>query len=238
MKNNPSTEPVLGPRPADPAAARPPLSGVRAAVLDVLAQRSAPMGLAALSEATSLHPNTLRDHLAGLESSGRVRRHRAAPSGRGRPATLYEAVPGSGMSEYAALASVLAASIDQHSDNPRADGVDAGRRWGSALAGRSSVATPLSAADARHRVVGLLADLGFAPEPLSRASAVRLTRCPLLEAARSHPDVVCGVHLGIVQGALKEWGAPAQQAELLPFSEPGACRLLMPAPRRAEGSRS
>ena len=33
-----------------------------------------------------------------------------------------------------------------------------------------------------------------------------------------------GVHLGIVRGALQEWGATSQNAELLPFSEPGACK--------------
>lgn len=237
MKNNDTVVP-LGPRAADPGATHPPVSGTRAVVLEALEGQPGPVTLVQLSRATSLHANTLRDHLAALESSGRVRRHRAAPSGRGRPATLYEAVPVSGTSEYAALASTLAESIDRRSDNPRADGIDAGRRWGRSLARGASVAVPLSPAQARRGVVGLLADLGFAPEPLSRASAVRLTRCPLLDAAQSHPAVVCGVHLGIVQGALEEWGAPAQTAELLPFSEPGACRLLMPGPRPAPGGTS
>jgi predicted ArsR family transcriptional regulator len=63
-----------------------------------------------------------------------------------------------------------------------------------------------------------------------------LTQCPLLDAARTHPDVVCGVHLGIVRGALQEWGTSLGEVELLPFSEPGACRLLMPpTPRTARG---
>lgn len=241
MKNSTSTEPGLGPRAADPAASEAPLSGSRAVVLEVLERQPAPATLAALSQATTLHANTLRDHLEVLESHGRVRRHRAAPSGRGRPATLYEAVPGSEttvVTEYAALASALASAIDRLSGDPRAEGVDAGRDWGRALARGKSVLAAPSAADARHRVVGLLADLGFAPEPLSRASVVRLTRCPLLEAARSHPDVVCGVHLGIVEGALQEWAMPSQTAELLPFSEPGACRLLMPARRRPASTQS
>jgi len=52
-----------------------------------------------------------------------------------------------------------------------------------------------------------------------------LLRWPLLEAAHKYPDVVCGVHLGIVRGALEEYGADPSNTDLFPFSEPGACRL-------------
>jgi predicted ArsR family transcriptional regulator len=53
----------------------------------------------------------------------------------------------------------------------------------------------------------------------------RLTRCPLLEAAHEYPDIVCGVHLGLVRGALEVFGDPDAESEIDPFSEPGACRL-------------
>ena len=78
---------------------------------------------------------------------------------------------------------------------------------------------------ARREVVSLLDEVGFAPQPDARSSTVRLTRCPLLEAAHKHPDVVCGVHLGLARGALEEYGADPDGTELLPFAEPGACRL-------------
>jgi predicted ArsR family transcriptional regulator len=78
-------------------------------------------------------------------------------------------------------------------------------------------------------VVGLLADLGFEPRRDSAApGTVRLTRCPLLGAATRHPQVVCGVHLGVVRGALEELGADPAGSDLVPFAEPGACRLLVP----------
>jgi len=66
---------------------------------------------------------------------------------------------------------------------------------------------------------------GVRARACKRLSVVRLTLCPLLEAAHKHPDVVCGVHLGIVRGALEEYGADPTGTDLLPFSEPGACRL-------------
>ena len=39
--------------------------------------------------------------------------------------------------------------------------------------------------------------------------------------------VVCAVHLGIVRGALEVYGGDPTHTDLLPFSEPGACRLEM-----------
>jgi predicted ArsR family transcriptional regulator len=74
-------------------------------------------------------------------------------------------------------------------------------------------------------VVGLLDELGFAPEADSRAATVALRRCPLLDAAREHPQVVCQVHLGIVRGALEHHGGDPEPTDLIPFAEPGACRL-------------
>jgi predicted ArsR family transcriptional regulator len=87
--------------------------------------------------------------------------------------------------------------------------------------------------DIRRRLVDVLDRLGFGPETDSEAS-VRLTCCPLLEAARRQPEVVCGVHLGIVQGALAEWRLPLTGVDLLPFSEPGACRLLLGTDQSAQ----
>ena len=75
-------------------------------------------------------------------------------------------------------------------------------------------------------VVGLLDDLGFAPETTGRFTSVRLTRCPLLDAATANPEVVCSVHRGIVEGALSLWGS-TEPVTLLAFSEPGACRLRL-----------
>ena len=161
-----------------------------------------------------------------------------------------------GTREYAALASALAGQITRTSRHPGADAVESGRAWGRDLVRRSretpgsasetsgsestgsrtgSSARPASreakahsAVAARRVVVALLDDLGFAPSTDARARVVKLHRCPLLEAAHQNPDVVCGVHLGLVRGALVELGSDpdqAESAELQPFSEPGACRL-------------
>ena len=183
--------------------------------------------MADLSTATGLHPNTLREHLDALEEAGLVRRRDAAPSGPGRPRALYQAVPPepAGRAEYAGLAAALAATIHRTSDDPSRDATEAGELWGRELAADHGAPTRPGDVAARGQVVALLTEMGFAPDADRASTSVRLTRCPLLDAARRHPDVVCAVHLGIVRGALEEYGADPSPAELLPFSEPGACRL-------------
>jgi predicted ArsR family transcriptional regulator len=216
---------ALGPRRGGPA---PPLSAARAAILERLKDQPEPTTQAALVAATGLHENTVREHLTGLVRRGLVRRFRAEPSGRGRPAWLYEHIAEPGGSEYAGLAAVLARTIARTSPDPTRDATDAGEEWGHQLA-RDRVAAATDPEHARELVVEMLDDLGFEPErDTGSPSTVRLTRCPLLEAAHRHPEVVCGVHLGIVRGALEEYGADPSGSDLVPFAAPGACHLVVP----------
>ncbi len=197
--------------------------------MERLSEQPEPVSLASLVAVTGLHENTLREHLAALVTRGLVRRLRAEPSGRGRPAWLYELTDEDpAQSEYAGLAAVLAATLARTSENPGLVAAAAGEEWGRELA-RSRGAVPVSPVAARDHVLRLLDDLGFAPESKPQHPAdVRLTRCPLLEAAHRHRDVVCAVHHGIVRGALAEYGADPTGSALTPFAEPGACLLVVP----------
>lgn len=238
MKNKSAasaTSTALGPRPT-PTAAPAPRSAARVRVLRRLRDQPEPTTLATLSEATGLHGNTLREHLTALVDEGLARRVRAAPHGRGRPAWLYEATTGgatSGSVEYAGLATTLAAAIHHGSSDPRATAIAAGTAWGHDLARQRGAEADTDATRTRRQVLDLLDDLGFAPRDNQQDPTVRLTQCPLLDAAHRHTDVVCGVHLGIVRGALAEHGASPADTDLEPFAEPGACLLQLPVPTRA-----
>lgn len=221
----------MGPRRSGAGRPEAPLSPSRAALLETLAAAPEPTTLAGLSATTGLHVNTVREHLEALERRGLVQRSPAAPHGRGRPAWLYRVVEPPDQSEYAGLAAALAAALHRTSQRPSEDAVAAGTDWGRDLARAQGRPPTPGRPAARAQVVALLDKLGFAPEADDRASVVLLTRCPLLDAARRHPDVVCGVHLGIARGALDEHGADGSRAQLFPFSEPGACRLELMSPR-------
>lgn len=184
--------------------------------------------MAALATLSGLHVNTVREHLEALARQGLVHRHAAAPHGRGRPAWLYAATDTEGApSEYAGLAAALAATIHRTSGTPTEDAAEAGSDWGHRLAAEHGARPAADSATARQKVVELLDDLGFGAESDSDNTVVRLTRCPLLATAHQYPDVVCGVHLGLVRGALTAYGANPVGTELVPFAEPGACLLRM-----------
>lgn len=220
VENNPSSVRPLGPRKGAPGR---PLSPSRTKVLDLVSGQPEPVTLAAVVRATQLHENTVRGHLDALVRRGLVRRHRAEPDGRGRPAWLYEGTDVEPRtSEYAGLASALAGALAR-GPAPVPQAERAGADWGHELvSGRGG-----EAADPRAAVLALLDDLGFAPRVAEDSEEVALTHCPLLEAARRHTEVVCAVHLGIVRGALAELGADPASADLVPFDRPGSCTLRL-----------
>ncbi|MFI5566872.1 helix-turn-helix transcriptional regulator [Streptomyces sp. NPDC051740] len=218
-----------GPLPGS-GAHRVPLSRQRSGVLQYLRGQAGPVTATALAQVCALHVNTVREHLDALVDDGLAARERSAPAGRGRPAWRYRARPPqeSPAREYAGLAAVLAARIARTSTDPRGEALAAGEDWGRVLtAGQEPSADPR---EARERLLDLLGEIGFAPEADAEAREVRLPRCPFVETAREHPGVICGVHEGLARAALGALGENSQEIELLPFAEPGACRLHLNTP--------
>lgn len=214
------------------------MSGQRGFVLEHLQRRAEPATIAVLAAELHVHPNTVREHLDALVEAGLAVRERAHSGGRGRPAWTYSAAPDRAepdprVREYAGLATALAAHLARTSARPAEDALEAGRAWGRELATErdgdpgSSASSSASPARGRRRVLDLLDELGFDPKADTRATTAALRRCPLLDAARRYPEVVCQVHLGIVRGAMEVFGGDEERTALLPFSEPGACRLRL-----------
>jgi len=204
-------------------------------VLRALLDQPDPVGIDALAQATARHPNTVREQVNWLIAHDYVTRVRQPSEGRGRPSWLYQARgPRPGDGDYVELAAALAWRLQDASPETHAEALAAGRHWGSDLvASRGATAAPSPAAG-RRWTVELLDELGYAPEPDAEDREVVLHRCPLLQAAHRFPDVVCSVHLGMVQSALEANGASAEGSELHPFSAPGQCHLrLGPGPTAA-----
>lgn len=204
------------------------LSGQRLRVLEYLRAHS-PVQITATAATLDLHPNTIREHLDALVGLGLAVRTTARSHGRGRPATLYRAAaadPAVAVRDYASLATVLAGHLARTSAHPERDARAAGRDWGRELADE----VDQCGADPREAVLAALTRLGFAPDD-EGSDGVALRCCPLLDAARRYPVIVCQVHLGIVEGMFECMGMRDRAGlGLNPFAEPGACRLFLPDP--------
>jgi predicted ArsR family transcriptional regulator len=197
-------------------------------VLAVLQDAGRPLDVTDVATLVGLHVNTARFHLDGLVEAGAVDREVERREQPGRPRMLYKARPDAaraGARNYHLLAEILTSFVAAQVPQPARAAQNAGREWGRYLAARPGPFERVNAAVATRHLVAALDDLGFAPE--AKATGVRrqilLHHCPFREVASKHQDVVCAIHLGLMQGMLAELDAPIDAVQLEPFVEPNLC---------------
>ncbi|MGM9331720.1 helix-turn-helix transcriptional regulator [Streptomyces murinus] len=225
----------------------------RRAVLEVLRAAPAPLGVTETAERLGVHPNTVRFHLDALVAEALVERRAEASTGPGRPRTVYTVRPGmdrGGARGYLLLARMLLSRwTSADPAEAREQAMETGREWGRFLVDPLPPFERATAERSVARLLALLADLGFEPEPAAgvapesapgagRESAsdpgpgtadentperIRLRHCPFLELAEEHGELICPLHLGLIQGALDRLDAPLTATRLEPFAEPDSC---------------
>jgi predicted ArsR family transcriptional regulator len=206
------------PRPVAAARHAALASATRRQILDALTAAPGPLDARDLAGRLGLHVTTIRFHLDHLENAGLVRSTAEARTRPGRPRLTYTArtTPAGEAGTRERLIDILAASLaDETGERGEQVAVAAGRSWAAALS--------TDAAPAAGRTVLLtetLARLGFDPD--QGEAAIALRACPFRDAARARPQIVCGVHRGLVEGLL----APGQ-ATLNPFVEPELCTITL-----------
>ncbi|HHU40076.1 MAG TPA: transcriptional regulator [Propionibacterium sp.] len=201
-----------GPRRPSTQPALPPARARVAALLDELGANTT---LAALAERVGGHPNATRAHLDALVQDGRATAQPLPRSGPGRPALGWTLTADgrraiAGDPSTAAYAEIVQVMVSHLAEVPESQELahSIGVAWGTERVDDPS----------REALIGVLADLGFDPE--EDGDTIRLRACPILDAATEHPEVVCAIHQGLVSGASGSTGV-----RLLPFAEPGACRI-------------
>jgi predicted ArsR family transcriptional regulator len=232
---------------ATPSSAPPPLSlldsPVRRRMVDLLADAAttdddATRGMAAAEVASrlGLHTTTARFHLDQLEGGGLVESWflRGAV---GRPRKLYR-VPsrplppvGDSSGPLRALTRLLTASWTATDEGERLTPEQAGRRWAVENAPhdgpRPQARTPGAWLGKVGETLDLLHSWGYRPEVRTseggRNAELTLVDCPFLELAQENPDVVCGVHRGLLRGTLETLGEADTEVSLRPLVEPRVC---------------
>jgi predicted ArsR family transcriptional regulator len=191
----------------------------RYAIYLELARSPRPLATGDVAETLGLHPNTVRPHLERMRELGLLVASSGARGSVGRPQHRYAIAPeapslGLEPPTFPLLARMLvrlaaAAGADS------VDAADVGREQGRADAtamGADGEGEEDGAACV-DLLVAELASLGFDPATAveevddgTAAATVAFTHCPFRDLAEAHPELVCHLHRGLVEGFVEGVG--------------------------------
>lgn len=228
--------------PADsPPKSAPGARGRRDLILQMLRDSGRPRSIAEIADEMAVHPNTIRFHLDALVRAQRVEQLIGDTAGPGRPPVLFRAsrrMDPAGPTNYRLVADILSNHFASSTDDPAAAAAELGRSWGPSLV-EQRPRRALSKTQSVVQLVDVLDDLGFKPEPSSgrRATAIRLRHCPFHDLVDTHGEMICALHLGLMQGALTEMRGPVTVDRLDPLVEPDLCVAHLAPTSRGEDPR-
>jgi len=202
----------------------------RYAIYLELARSARPLATADISETLSLHPNTVRPHLERMRDAGLLDVEVGARGDVGRPQHRYSIAPDSpslGLEPptmpvlarmVLAMAQRLQASADDAEAVGRTEGVARARPYAQAPSTLEAVVSDLDR-------------LGFDPFVTDHdtdpdAAVVAFGHCPFAELAEQHPELVCGLHRGLVAGFVAEMG-DAEVDEFCTLTSRTPCRVTV-----------
>jgi predicted ArsR family transcriptional regulator len=195
---------------------------VRRRLYDYVCQRDDPVSRDEAARATTIsrslaayHLDRLADH--GLLSTSYRRADGRNGPGAGRPAKLYarperEIAVSLPARDYAFVAELLAQAVEEGEEAA----CESARACGRGGVGGEDLPT-------------LLRERGY--EPVDDPDGfLRLRNCPFHAVAKSHPALVCGLNLAVIEGMLDGLGRAPADARLDP--RPGRCCVAVGQPQR------
>ncbi|MFV0253408.1 MAG: helix-turn-helix transcriptional regulator [Beutenbergiaceae bacterium] len=196
--------------------------------------RSEGCSAAELADLLDLHVTTVRFHLDQLVTVGLLHTSNRRGDGAGRPRKMYALTPGRmdapAGDSYLALAEILADSFGGETGSPRTP-EEAGVQWAHEHVDTDPAATPATTPGRWLGKIGRLVDSleewGYTPNVATREGGrsveVTLVDCPFLALASTHPEVVCGIHRGLIRGTLEQIGEQSAEISLEPLVGPATC---------------
>lgn len=179
----------------------------RYAIYLELARAGSPRSTADISESLGLHPNTVRPHLERMRDVGLLQVEADGRGSVGRPQHRYALAPdapslGLEPPAFPLLARMLApiaAASELEPDDVALVGAEAGRSMARAHAPRKACV---------EAVAAMLSELGFDPAVVADGdlASIAFTHCPFGELAAAHPEVVCHLHRGLIEGYVEQIG--------------------------------
>jgi predicted ArsR family transcriptional regulator len=184
----------------------------RYAIYLEIARSARPLATAEIAETLGLHPNTVRPHLERMRDVGLLAVEADARGAVGRPQHRYSLAPdapslGLEPATFPLLAGMLV-QLAGAAGLGTEEAVEVGRDQGQADAeGAVGAAERRSGSsdevDCLAGLVARLDALGFDPAVAADddgQARVSFTHCPFRSLAEANPDLVCGLHRGMVEG--------------------------------------
>lgn len=207
-------------RPARLAVLKALGDNTRYAIYLELARARSPRSTADIAEVLGLHPNTVRPHLERMREVGLLDVDIEPKGSVGRPQHRYAlaaSAPALGLEPPAhpvlskmltQLAAITAALPDE--------AATAGREQGRMMAAAQRPPKNLPRGPAADRacakaLTAALDSMGFDPVAGDDGDTVTIAfaHCPFRELAEAHPEVICHLHRGMIEGFMEELGGPS-----------------------------
>jgi predicted ArsR family transcriptional regulator len=176
----------------------------RYAIYLELARSPVPLSTADVADTLDLHVNTVRPHLERMRDVGLLAVSSEARGGVGRPQNRYALAPdapslGLEPPSFPLLARLLTRLAAQA--GLRDDAVEIGREEGQVSAAQHAGRSCIDALEAQQSL------LGFDPTRAEgdESTTLAFAHCPFGELAAEHPEIVCGLHCGLVEGFVDEF---------------------------------
>ena len=206
--------------------------GRRTHIIQILRDAKEPLSVVQVAEMVGIHANTARFHLESLVDAGMATREAEASTQPGRRRILYSGTLPNQTHEraqgYRLLSEILTSTIAAKFPEAGKEMYDVGLQWGSYLTSRPAPFEVLEEDEIGRRVMDKLDALWFAPElKKSPRPHLLLHNCPFLETAKTAPDVVCRLHVGMINGSLAELRSTQRVVELDPMLAPHTCRAWL-----------
>jgi len=207
----------------------------RYAIYLELARASRPLITSEIADSLSLHANTVRPHLDRMRDVGLVEVEVGGRGDVGRPQHRYSLAPDAPalglepptMPVLARMVLAMARRLDARPDDAEAVGHNEGANRAALYTDRPSTLEAL---------VDDLDRLGFDPvvtdDPRNdtvgddAGAVISFANCPFADMAPEHPDLVCGLHKGMVSGFVDDLG-DATIADFCTLTHRTPCRVIV-----------
>lgn len=204
----------------------------RYAIYLELARSARPLATADIAESLALHANTVRPHLEKMRDAGLIDVQVGGRGDVGRPQHRYAIAsdaPSLGlepptMPVLARMVLAMAKRLQASPEDAVAVGEEEGRRRARPYANAPSTLEALVSDLDRLGFDPIVSDADAAAD--DDAAVVAFANCPFADLAQEHPELVCGLHRGVVAGFVAQMG-DAETRDFCSLTSRTPCRVTV-----------